>query len=470
MKTAHSKKQNSMVREITSLIAAGKELEAESSLLACSMRPPSDAATQCELAGLALELGKTHLARTLLGPAQKAAPHSSRVNFLLGVTERALGNLELSASLLRRAEPAQNPNAAYYLSLVLEASDDLEGAHEAISQALAIHPEDADYLNQCACVATRLGRHAEARDMALRAHQAEPEDPGFAFNYAQVLLQHGNFVEGWSLFDARLAFTPPHLFPENGSRLWQGEPLDGKSLLVWHEQGLGDTIQFSRFLPALSKTGARVIFRCQAELVRLLGKHLHGIEVINEKDDLPKTDFHLPLLSLPSRLGTHGIPASILPQNPPSHQRKTIACAWAGNPHHPSDAQRSIAFATFAPLFSSSFRWISFQKGFQGGLPHHVENLGNLSDFWEAAQILQTVDLVITVDTALAHLAGSLGMPTWILLPFAADWRWGLSSETSPWYPSVRLFRQQSPGDWNSVITSLHKKLMEQKVSECNMA
>lgn len=461
MKTAHSKKQNPVVRKISSLIAAGKELEAESSLLACSMKPPSDAATQCELAGLALELGKPQLARTLLGPAQKAAPHSPWVNFLLGVTERALGNLELSASLLRRAEPAQNPNAAYYLSLVLESSDDLEGAYAAISQALAIHPQDADYLNQCACVATRLGRHAEARDMALRAHRAEPDDPGFAFNYAQVLLQEGKFVEGWALFDARLAFIPPHLFPENGSRLWQGEPLADKSLLVWHEQGLGDTIQFSRFLPLLSKTGARVIFRCQAELVRLLGEHLPRIEVISENAALPQTDFHLPLLSLPGRLGTDGIPAPILPQYPPSPQRQTIACAWAGNPHHADDAQRSIAFATFAPLFSSPFRWISFQKGFQGELPHHVENLGNLSDFGETAQILQTVDLVITVDTALAHLAGSLGIPTWILLPFAADWRWGLSSETTPWYPSVRLFRQPSPGDWNSVISSVHKKLME---------
>jgi Flp pilus assembly protein TadD len=461
MKTAHSKKKNSMVREITSLIAAGKKLEAESSPLACSMRPPSDAATLCELAGLALELGKPHLARTLLGPAQKAAPHSPRVNFLLGVTERDLGNFELSASLLRRAEPAQNPNAAYYLSLVLESSDDIEGAHTAISQALAIHPGDADYLNQCACVATRLGRHAEARDMALRAHLAEPEDPGFAFNYAQVLLQHGNFFEGWSLFDARLAFTPPHLFPGNGSRPWQGEPLAGKSLLVSHEQELGDTIQFSRFLPALSKTGARVIFRCQTELVRLLGEHLPGIEVINEKADLPQTDFHLLLLSLPGRLGANAIPPSILPQNLPSHQRKTIACAWAGNPDHPEDAQRSIAFTTFAPLFSSSFQWISLQKGFQGELPHHVESVGNLNDFSETARILQTVDLVITVDTAVAHLAGSLGIPTWILLPFAADWRWGFESETSPWYPSVRLFRQESPGDWKTVITCLHKKLME---------
>jgi len=455
MKMAHAQKQNSLVREITSLIAAGKELEAESLLRACSMRPPFDAATQCELAGFALQLGKPNLARTLLAPAAKAAPHSARVNFLLGVTERALGNLELSASLLRRAEPAQNPNAAYYLSLVLEASDDLEGAHEAISQALAIHPEDADYLNQCACVATRLGRHAEARDMALRAHQAEPEDPGFAFNYAQVLLQHGNFVEGWSLFDARLAFIPPHLFPENGSRLWQGEPLARKSLLVWHEQGFGDTIQFSRFLPALLRTGARVIFRCQTELVELFREHLPGIEVISEKAALPQTDFHVPLLSIPGRLGTNAIPPPIFPQNPPSSQHKTIACAWAGNPNHPDDAQRSIDFATFAQLFSTPFRWLSFQRDFQGDLPHNVESVGKLNDFSETARILQTVDLVITVDTALAHLAGSLGVPTWILLPFAADWRWGLTSETSPWYSSVRLFRQESPGDWKPVITRI---------------
>jgi hypothetical protein len=193
----------------------------------------------------------------------------------------------------------------------------------------------------------------------------------------------------------------------------------------------------------------------------LLGEHLPGIEVINEKADLPQTDFHLPLLSLPGRLGANAIPPSILPQNLPSHQRETIACAWAGNPDHPEDAQRSIAFTTFAPLFSSSFQWISLQKGFQGELPHHVESVGNLNDFSETARILQTVDLVITVDTAVAHLAGSLGIPTWILLPFAADWRWGFESETSPWYPSVRLFRQESPGDWKTVITCLHKKLME---------
>jgi hypothetical protein len=154
-------------------------------------------------------------------------------------------------------------------------------------------------------------------------------------------------------------------------------------------------------------------------------------------------------------LGTNDIPPSILPQNPLSNQRKTIACAWAGNPNHPDDAQRSIDFATFAPTFSSSFRWISFQRGFEGDLPQNVEKVGNPNDFSETARILQTVDLVITVDTALAHLAGSLGVPTWILLPFAADWRWGLTSETSPWYPSVRLFRQESPGDWKPVITRI---------------
>lgn len=439
-------------------------MEAESFLIELAESADLSAAIRCQLARLALEIKNPHLALRLLQAAIASAPRSPDVRFLAGVSARALGHLTQAKDHLLLAQPDSNPDASYYLSLVHEALGDIQAARDAIQLALKNHPQDADYLNQAACIAFRLGQFDEALDKSEQAHRAEPESPEFAFNHSQNHLLVGRAQEAWPLFEARLAFTPEHLYPQNGARAWEGQPLDGKSILVWHEQGLEDSIQFSRYLPILVAQAGNVVFRCQPELLRLLGSELRGITVVSAADPLPPTDYHVPLLSVPGRLGCdlHAPPAPIFPAVKQSSQIKRIGFSYAGNPKHPDDAGRSRSLKVFSTLFESNFEWVCLQKHLQTGdhLPSGVTHpAATCRDFADTTQEIDSVDLVISVDTAVAHLAASLGKPTWILLPLCPDWRWGLRGESYSWYPSVRLFRQSQPGDWPTVMQTLRKEL-----------
>jgi hypothetical protein len=264
---------------------------------------------------------------------------------------------------------------------------------------------------------------------------------------------------------------------------WLGEgALDGRTVLLHAEQGLGDTLQFVRYAPLVARRGARVLLEVQPPLLPLLSGFEGVASVLAQGTKLPAFDLHCPLLSLPLAFGTEidSIPAKI-PYIGVSDSRRAkwrerlgaremprIGIAWAGSTAHRNNAKRSLALAQFASLLSTpGVEFVSLQKELSepdaGLLPDfgNVLQLGEeLADFADTAAVIERLDLVISADTSVAHLAGAIGKPVWILIPLAPDFRWLLAREDSPWYPTARLFRQQRLGDWNSVLGRVRTALV----------
>ncbi|HEY2243603.1 MAG TPA: glycosyltransferase family 9 protein, partial [Xanthobacteraceae bacterium] len=260
-------------------------------------------------------------------------------------------------------------------------------------------------------------------------------------------------------------------------------PLHGKTILLHAEQGLGDTIQFARYAPLVAAQGAKVVLEVQPELKSLLSR-LDGVTAVVARGEAPPPfDVHCPLGSLPLALKTE---LPVVPAQIPylfadeAHLQKwsvrieklpspRIALAWAGNPAHDNDRNRSIAFATLAPLLAMPGSFISIQRDVRGdeaaqlaAQPRLTHVGGELADFNDTAAVLALCDLLITVDTAPAHLAGAMGRPVWVLVPFAPDWRWMLDGEITPWYPAARVFRQPALADWNTVIARVAAALQNE--------
>jgi len=257
---------------------------------------------------------------------------------------------------------------------------------------------------------------------------------------------------------------------------WDGRALEGRTLLLHAEQGLGDAIQFIRYLPLMSQRGGRIIIECYAELQRLFQIMAGRCQIVACGQPLPAFDLHCPLLSLPRVFGTtlSNIPHVVPYLHPDAEEARkwhhrllwqsrlvNVGLAWMGNPAHKNDRSRSIKLARLAPLGQvPGVRFFSLQKGEAAAEtktpPSGMELVDwtqELKDFADTAGLIANLDLVIAVDTAVVHLAGAMGKPVWTLLPFVPDWRWLLEREDSPWYPTMRLFRQNSWGDWDSVIT-----------------
>ncbi len=263
--------------------------------------------------------------------------------------------------------------------------------------------------------------------------------------------------------------------------MWGGEDLNGRTILLGAEQGFGDVIQFARYVPEVAKRGGRVILMCYAELVRLL-QGMEGVEQICSRNPPPAFDVHCPLASLPGVMGTRldSIPAEVPylkadaaisetwgKKIGPRGDRLRVGLVWAGQPSHNRDMERSVLLSQFGPLVSRrDVAFYSLQKGEAAGQvkdpPMGMELIdfsADLRDFAETAGLISQLDLVITVDTAVAHLAGAMGKPVWVLLARLPDWRWLLDREDSPWYPTMRLFRQRTMGDWEDVIRRVAKEL-----------
>jgi tetratricopeptide (TPR) repeat protein len=313
---------------------------------------------------------------------------------------------------------------------------------------------------------------------ALVAQQKDHADAHF--NLALTLLTRGDYRRGFAEYEWRWRRTGMPV-PKNRGRLWLGEyPLARKTILLHAEQGLGDTIQFARYVPQLVAAGASVVLEVPAELKPLMAGFGGAGTVIAHGEAPPPFDVHSPLGSLPLALGTELAmvppPIPYLAADPTrlakwsarldALRRPRVAIAWSGNAGHDNDRNRSIPFSRLAPLFDNPAAFVSVQRDMRDGDAaalageSRVTSVGNeLDDFRETAAVLALCDLVIAVDTAVVHLAGAMGRPVWVLVPFAPDWRWGLTDETTPWYPTARLFRQTSPGDWDSVIARVGAEL-----------
>lgn len=282
----------------------------------------------------------------------------------------------------------------------------------------------------------------------------------------------GDFQGGWPEYEWRLK-TRSMAEPPSGRPRWNGESLKNKTILVEAEQGHGDTIQFVRYLPRIKSLGATIVIGCQPALHRLLAESIAVDQILNQGDLAPPFDIETTLLSLPGIFQTslETIPAEVpylrIPQGSGARAITVVTqysgslrvgIVWSGG-IHTKNPHRSVGLEQFSVLFGTAgTKFFSLQKGDAmtelNMVPQNIiDDLGPyLADFSDTAAVIQELDLVISVDTAVAHLAGALGKPIWVLIPFASDWRWMLEREDSPWYPTMRLFRQPKPGDWASVI------------------
>jgi tetratricopeptide (TPR) repeat protein len=343
--------------------------------------------------------------------------------------------------------------------------------------ALTLRPRSMEALLNRGSALADLLRIDQALETYDRALAIDSDHALVRFNRSLILLLTERFEPGWAEYESRdAAFPVRRSFPQPA---WRGEaPIAGKTLFVRHEQGLGDTIQFARYARLAADHGARVVLSVQAPLFALLRKFDARVEVISENETPASFDLHASLLSLPGAFGTTAgtipLPVNLFadPENISAWATRLgqtsvrrIGIAWAGAPGHLNDRNRSIPLAALAPLFAGDAEWVSLQKEVRDSDRKALARApvrsfsDQLSDFSETAALISNLDLVITVDTSVAHLAASLGKPTWIALPFAPDWRWMLNRSDTPWYPAARLFRQPAPGTWAPVIDQLHGAL-----------
>jgi Flp pilus assembly protein TadD len=347
-------------------------------------------------------------------------------------------------------------------------------------RALAIRPDYAEALFNRGVTLYQLRQLDEALvcyDGALALN------PGYVdghFNRALLYLLKGDYDAGWREYEWRWQRWKEKnlLFERDFTQpLWLGRTaIEGKTILLHAEQGFGDTIQFCRYAPLVAGRGARVLLEVPVQVKDLMASLAGVAEIIGRHDKPPDFDLHCPLLSLPLALGTRveSIPAQVPYLTvPPESLRKwtsavgpkrnlRIGLVWSGSSGHKGDATRSIGLRSLLPLADLDAEFVSLQKEVRGDDATALKERGDivhfgdeLNTFADTAAVIANLDLVISVDTSVAHLAGALAKPVWVLLPFLPDFRWLLDREDSPWYPTVRLFRQQTPGDWSGVISSV---------------
>ena len=353
-----------------------------------------------------------------------------------------------------------------------------------LNKALAMKKNYADAHNNLGVALQKKGKIKEAVAEYSQALALKPGHPDAHCNMGHVLLLNGDLKKGFAEYEWRwrvkgVNYEKPRTFQQP---LWDGSDLTGKTILLHTEQGYGDTIHFVRYALILAEKRARVIVECQPLLVRLLSIQSGIHQAIPRGAALPEFDVHAPILGLPYICGTtlESIPASIpyifpptvcsLRIDKPPGKDLQVGIVWAGSRTHDNDNNRSCDIALFKQLMDvPGVAWFSMQKG---GPEEEIERLGDyrtrlkdvgavIKDFADTAAAINQMDIIITVDTAVAHLAGAMGKPVWVLLPFVPDWRWMMERTDSPWYPTMRLFRQNKPGDWEEVFEKVRKRLLD---------
>jgi tetratricopeptide (TPR) repeat protein len=396
----------------------------------------------------------------------------------------AQSKVPAAVACLRRAARLAPRSAAVFANLgtYLRQLGRLEDASRALERALELEPGSPAMLFRLGLLLDDLGDGAQAVACFDRAIEQAPDQVEMRWSRAIALLRQGDFARGFAGYEIRFQrketqigyFTMPP---------WRGESLVGRTILVHTEQGFGDTLQFIRFIPMLAARGARVLFSCPAEMMRLMAD-FPGI-AMNLVHGAPMpgvVDFHLPILSLPHRLGITletlprtvpylappaGVPGPPIPRA--AGTRLAVGIAWAGNPKHLGDASRSMALEHFLALADiEGVELYSLQKGARAadlaaiGFDALARDLDpGIVDFADLAAATMRLDLVVSVDSAPVHLAGALGKLAFVLLPARSDWRWMRGRDDSPWYPTLRLFRQRTHGDWAGVMERVRAAVAE---------
>ncbi|WP_432241156.1 tetratricopeptide repeat protein [Herbaspirillum robiniae] len=399
---------------------------------------------------------------------------------------------EAARASMHRALQLDGQRAVYWLDagLAEHALGEFEEALKFYDQALIFDPDYVDAHVSRGTSLARLRQYEEAIDSYRRALYLAPDEADAKVNLALSLLVLGRFQEALPLYEWRWEGRGADPYRHESIPAWNGaSPLRGKRILLWAEQGHGDTIQFSRYVEQIVGAGAQVVFEVPASLLPLMASlpFSAAFELIAMGEAVPAVDYQLPLMSLPLVCNTHydDVPAPvpylgaddarrqawaarIEALSPHGAGRLRVGVVCSGNPGNVNDRRRSIALSQFAPLAQArgDLDFFVLQPDLRqedaAWLKAHEawHDLGEgIRDFADTAAALSCMDLLVTVDTAAAHLAGALGMPVWIALPFAPDWRWFLGRHDSPWYPAARLFRQQRAGEWGDVMLTIKAAL-----------
>ncbi len=445
---------------------------------------PRHAPTLANLGIARLEVGQTADAERSLAEAQALDPSRPEVEIPLAKVWRTLGRTDEALALLRglvKAHPG-HVNAWNDLGVALQHSGRLSEAVECFREAVGLDPRAARAYSNLGTVLQELGRLGEALAAYDDALRITPGEIDARWNRATARLLSGDLANGWTDFHARWAAVGQPA-PRFDRPEWDGSPTQRQTLLIHAEQGLGDTLQFVRYARKAQQRGCRVVLACQGALAHLLGRSPGVDSVVPFGQPLPDFDRHIALMDLPGLFGTtlDTVPAEVpyLFARPDlveqwgnrlgASEALRVGVAWQGRTDHPRDSQRSFPLAALSPLMKvAGVRWFSLQHG--EGLDQLDEWGGRLgvtdlglgaASIEDTAAVIANLDLVVTPDTAIAHLAGGLGRPTWVALPHAPDWRWLLDRSDSPWYSTSRLFRQTEAGGWSPVFVEMARELAD---------
>jgi tetratricopeptide (TPR) repeat protein len=504
----------------TTLQQRGRYEEALKALDKAVQLRPDDAELWRHLGDILVQLTRFDQALLSFQHVLKLDPHHQDALYKSGALlnqfgryEEAIAHLDLSDQVLPNHAPTLQARARTLYNLKRLEESLAEGR-----RAYQLDPGNADTCNNIGAALRLLGRDEEALGWFDKALETRPNsaatldnkitslfslhrfDEVFAlhdrmkslglntstteWNVSLTHLLMGNFEAGWSGHEARLRL-PSAFYPKFPQQRWLGEEeIEGKTVLICADEGLGDTIQFVRYVPMLAERGARVILAVQEPLQRLLSG-LSGVSLcvpMSAVNNLPAFEWHSPVSSLPLAFGTRldTIPSATSYLPPPAsgdvqawedrlgpHGRLRVGLVWSGSPSHTNDGNRSIPLRLLSRILDVDATFISLQKDPRPddkallGQTGIVDLTTHLTDLAETAALLGCLDLVITVDTSVAHLAGALGRPTWILLPWTPDYRWLLEREDSPWYPTVRLFRQTARRDYAMVLDRVRSELLK---------
>ncbi len=453
-----------------------------------------DAAHQC--GALLYELGQLQDALGYLEPCLELRPNHLATLVMCTACMLSFRRFEEVVAINQRAHALDPENAdpCNSVGVALQLLDRQEEALPWFDRAIGLRPDFVDALNNKAVALSGIHRFDEACATYDRVKAIDPGNVGAEWNLALLDLLMGNFEAGWAGREVHWKTDRQSSYPKFSQPRWFGEEnIAGKTILVCADEGLGDTIQFARYVPEIAARGARVILAVE-ESARTLLSGLPGVSqcVRKSASGLPAFDMHCPMSGLPMLFGTRldTIPCDVpyLPAPPQHltqawearlgrhnklHDKLRVGLVWSGNPQHGNDHNRSIPLRMLLPILDADAKFVSLQKDPRPADRAVLQERGDiidltahLTDFVETAALIRCLDLVITVDTSVAHLAAALGCPTWILLPYTPDYRWLLDRDDSPWYPTARLFRQGKTREYASVLDRMATELRALIASE----
>lgn len=423
---------------------------------------------------LHMDAGQLDRAEDLARRAVELAPQNPSYVNTLGVLLKKRRRLADAMSCFQRVVELNPGFAPVYtnIGLILALEGDYERAEQAHRRSLANDPNYVTALHNLANLLQDAGKLDEALEYFRRAIERKPGDPEIHTHRALCLLLRGEFDRGWDEYQWRMQMKSQLAKHSLKTPLWDGRGFEGQTLLVYHEQGFGDVVQTARYLPMVKARGGKVVVACAPPVGRLVAT-VDGVdEVVTADADIPAHHFKVPVMALPRlfRQNLDNIPAAIpYIKAPPvtlagGEGTKRIGLVWAGSNTHDNDHRRSMPAAELAPLLEVpgvSFYSLQYGERFaeleQAGLAGKVTRIDDaqMSDFHQTAGYIDQLDLLITVDTAVAHVAGALGKPVWTLLAFANDFRWLKGRDDTPWYPTMKLYRQTRPMVWTDVVEKL---------------